>query len=679
MSALEKLRKQFKKATQKESELWLEEVPAWMGDKDGQVTTGIAGMVYVRTVEGQLLEVFNNTAPAEYNLLVKIGRRKDQPDLWQVIGRREVWDVPGTSSVVHHHEQHEFMAPDMLMLDRRQISQLSVLVRDAAAFTVQVIGAFVHTVNGMIEISSQVVDLSSYVPSTGALFVNIEADDSGTLSVNEGENFGSPLIASVSYIPVPDPGKYLIATILLYEGQETLLDEYIRVPMPLNANPGDYSQSDHDHSTLYLEEAVVPSDADISNPPTEAQLITAIGSPDLVTGKKGYVIDDNGAQNNTYLALAIGGHWWLTPLAMAVLATPSVTVDSTATVATATGRWFGRASIAVQDEIVILAYREGSAHDVNDGELHIKFSDDYGATWSAEDTYLDGTAVTNFPMNPTLGAGQDAGEPQLYIAPNGDLLIHMWRVDYGVSQGGTYQSRSTDGGRTWSTPALIDFGGIASDTDTFSTDDYFVLDGVIYAGARTHDADQSPSESMLIKSEDNGVTWEKVSTICANTEGAGGTGAWEVGLEYIGDDTIIAELRMVDLTRAYQRISTDLGATWGTLTEVTSTIGIAARQRLYTRSHLKGADGWWKDSVLIMTGFVHQTPGSSTSRRNAIWISQDKGDTWSTPFYIDTTSEDAGYGDIFWNPLTSQFVVISYKGTLAEADLKQYNLTLGGV
>jgi hypothetical protein len=240
MSALEKLRKQFKKATQKESELWLEEVPAWMGDKDGQVTTGIAGMVYVRTVEGQLLEVFNNTAPAEYNLLIKIGRRKDQPDLWQVIGRREVWDVPGTSSVVHHHEQHEFMAPDMVMLDRRQISQLSVLVRDAAAFTVQVIGAFVHTANGIAEISSQVVDLSGELGSDNAVFVNIECDDDGVISLHKGADFGSPYVATVSNIPAPDPGKYMIATVLLYQGQETLLNEYIRVPMPLGFNPGGY-------------------------------------------------------------------------------------------------------------------------------------------------------------------------------------------------------------------------------------------------------------------------------------------------------------------------------------------------------------------------------------------------------------------------------------------------------
>jgi hypothetical protein len=247
MSALEKLRKQFKKATQKESELWLEEVPAWMGDKDGQVTTGIAGMVYVRTVEGQLLEVFNNTAPAEPNLLIKIGRRKDQPDLWQVIGRREVWEIPGTSSVVHHHEQHEFMAPDMVMLDRRQISQLSVLVRDAAAFTVQVIGAFVHTANGIAEISSQVVDLSGELGSDNAVFVNIECDDDGVLSLHKGTDFGSPYVASVSHIPVPDPGKYLLATVLLYLGQETLLNEYIRVPMPLGSSYfGNMSKSIYD-------------------------------------------------------------------------------------------------------------------------------------------------------------------------------------------------------------------------------------------------------------------------------------------------------------------------------------------------------------------------------------------------------------------------------------------------
>ena len=673
------LKKMFSDLARRVAGEWLETQPAWLGDFEGTVQAPQSGMVYARLINGKVVEAFNQLAPLRFDVPVKIGRSRTLPTIWQVIEVRELWDTPtADGEIAYHADQHGLGQGDELAIDRKQIVQLTVRMYDPESFIVQVFGGLIRTTDGFALVQSQQVDLSSHVPASGALFVTIEADDSGTLSVHEGTPAASLNLLGVDNVPVPDAGKYTLAIIALYAEIEQLTENGIVVPMPLMADYGGVSVSDHDHAGIYLEEAILPSDGDVSNPPTEAQLIAALGSPDLDAGKKGYVIDDDGTQNNVYLAVAVGGHWWLTPLARAVLASVSVTVDSTDTLATESGQWFGRASIAVLDGIVVLTYKEGSAHQENDGSLHIKFSDDYGATWSAEDTYLDGSAVSGFPMNPTVSAGQDAGEPQLYVAPNGDLLVHMWRVDYGVSLGGSYQSRSTDGGLTWSTPAVIDFGGIADDTKVFSTDDYFVLEGVIYAGARVYsDADGDPSQSILIKSTDNGATWSKVSVIQDTSEG--GTGGQEVGLEYLGDDTIIAMLRDNPHTNSYQRVSTDLGATWGTLTDVTSTVGIAGRQRVYTRSHLKGSDEWWKDSVLIMVGFVHQNPPSSQTRRNAVWISQDKGATWSTPFYIDSSTEDAGYGDIFWNPDTEQFVVVNYQGTLAEAVLKKYNLTIGGL
>jgi len=363
---------------------------------------------------------------------------------------------------------------------------------------------------------------------------------------------------------------------------------------------------------------------------------------------------------------------------------PVVVVTSSSVLGSGGGDdWWGRASIKRRpsDSALVMIYRRGTAHDVNDGDLHIKFSNDHGATWTAEDTKLGGGAVTGFPMNPPVSAGQDAGEPWLMVAPNGDLLIHMWRIDYSVSMGGSYQSRSTDGGATWSAPAVIDFVGETDDTIIFSTDDDFVYERVIYAGARIYSggADGTPSSMILIKSPDNGATWTKVSTIMAANEGSAGTGGQEVGLEYLGNSTIIAMLRDNAHTNSYQRMSTDMGLTWGSLTTVTSTVGIAARQRVYTRSHLLGVAGWWKDPLLFMVGFVHQTSGQSLDRRNAVWISPDRGATWDGPHYIDTLDDDGGYGDLFYDFTNARWVVVSYKGTLAAASLKQYNLTITGL
>jgi len=233
MTAIDKFKKLFDKLTEQRGDQWLEKIPAWLGDHTGQVSTGTPGLIFVRTAEGQVLTVFNNIAPSEYNILVKIGRSKDQPHLWQVIERREVWSVPASSSVVHHHQQHMFMAPDMVPIDRKQILALTVLVSDPANFIVRVYGSVVHTATGIRKIETEDIDLSSYVVTEGAKFVSIESDDDGVLTVHEGTAFDAPEIGTYADVPVPDPGKYLIAFVLLYDGQSQLSNNDIRVPFPL--------------------------------------------------------------------------------------------------------------------------------------------------------------------------------------------------------------------------------------------------------------------------------------------------------------------------------------------------------------------------------------------------------------------------------------------------------------
>ena len=80
-----------------------------------------------------------------------------------------------------------------------------------------------------------------------------------------------------------------------------------------------------------------------------------------------------------------------------------------------------------------------------------------------------------------------------------------------------------------------------------------------------------------------------------------------------------------------------------------------------------------------MIGFILGSPGNSVPRRNAIWISQDAGDTWTGPLYIAAQSQDGGYGDALWNLANNFLVVITYKGTYEEADLIQYDCTISGI
>lgn len=335
----------------------------------------------------------------------------------------------------------------------------------------------------------------------------------------------------------------------------------------------------------------------------------------------------------------------------------------------------GRASMEVVNGATVLVYKSATTHSDNDGALHIRFSNDYGATWSDRDKTLAGAAVTNFPMNPsTLTPGEDAGEPWLYIAPNGNLILHMWRADYGVTTNGTYQSVSTDGGATWSVSAQVDFTGIADDAKVFATDDHFVYDGVIYAGARVYaPGDVAPANclNILIKSADNGATWEYVSDISSYT-----TDTIEVGLEYIGNNTILALLRDMSSAKSYSTRSTDMGATWAALSDVTAKIKTVGRVRIYTLAHLRGEANWWTDTNMVHIGHETTTPGSSMPRQNSVWLSFDSGTTWAEQYHLDDIVDDAGYGDIIYDPNTGKYVNVTYQGTALAASLVQYKFNI---
>ena len=63
---------------------------------------------------------------------------------------------------------------------------------------------------------------------------------------------------------------------------------------------------------------VATSDDDTSNPPTDAELDTAFGTPATVGDGFMAVLDDNGAGSNVYLVVSDGTNWWYATLTKAV-------------------------------------------------------------------------------------------------------------------------------------------------------------------------------------------------------------------------------------------------------------------------------------------------------------------------------------------------------------------------
>lgn len=357
-------------------------------------------------------------------------------------------------------------------------------------------------------------------------------------------------------------------------------------------------------------------------------------------------------------------------------------------IAVAPGRYYGRCALVETSSnppVWILFYHEASHHwQCRDGVMHIRFSRDYGETWSAEDRYLDDAPIRAFPAWPP-GAEPDTpdypGEPWAYTVPDGDVVLHtLNRRSAPSAFNGTWQIRSSDGGRTWSDWSQLAIRGVEDSRRILAIEDDVVVDGVVYQSAKNlsnHEGDFLPSRNILIRSKDSGFTWEKVSNITSFEENTN-----ECGIEFLGDQTLIAHA--VDLTyrRNIQRISHDMGVTWGdTRTPAYGTgdsVVAMHRQRLRTMKHIRGEEAWWQDPVLLVASnaniFHHDR--DPRRRRNGVFISADRGETWQLPQWLDEETEDAGYGDTSWDPERGKYAAWLYHGSNGEAVLKQYKFVV---
>jgi hypothetical protein len=218
---------------------WLEQIPAQLGDLDGVVAAG-ESVVYARLDNGQVIEAVNYIAPLIPDLHVLVGRSKAQRGFFQVIAVRETYPAPANGALKFHHEQHEMQpngnpGPDLVLVDRKQIRQSSIWITDAAGFKISVYADYGQTPDGIKVIPTTPLDLSSYVPATGAKYISIESDSSGVVSVHDDPALYADSIALLTdaNIPVPDIGKAHRGCVMLFESQTQLLNKHIRVASAL--------------------------------------------------------------------------------------------------------------------------------------------------------------------------------------------------------------------------------------------------------------------------------------------------------------------------------------------------------------------------------------------------------------------------------------------------------------
>lgn len=355
------------------------------------------------------------------------------------------------------------------------------------------------------------------------------------------------------------------------------------------------------------------------------------------------------------------------------------------------GDYYGRPSLSIlEDGTWVMVYIRSNHHWKDpQGRIEVIFSKDEGRSWSAPNTYTDGTSVEGMPGTPG-GSAWDPGEPFIYLTPDNRLVITSMKVDLsGVrpqSVDGAWLKVSSDGGRTWGEWTKAVFTSLpdtAKANDIDLTQDYFIDGKVIYASSRMgvwgDFKDTSPKAPVLFfKSTNNGETWQFINYMDP-TITWGRTSDMECGIERVGKSEITAVIRggraceIPWLTR-----STDMGRTWAEPVQADEKVLSWKRPRIYTYKHLvdmskvKDIQNWWDDKLLLGTGVIQVAPDE---RNVGLWYSTDKGLTWSAPLPLDKITQDAGYGDLRMRR-NGEIVIVSYHGSQERADIKQYIITM---
>ena len=320
------------------------------------------------------------------------------------------------------------------------------------------------------------------------------------------------------------------------------------------------------------------------------------------------------------------------------------TTLSERTLYTGTGEtdWIGRPVLLDNGGTWIMMYRQGNNHSYDANCLfHLRFSQDYGGTWSEADKFTDGTSCVNAPFAST----DEQTDGILILAPNGDILSQIY--EHGA---GTRQWRSTDDGKTWA-----DEGIILTDATLVGGQDYAVIGTEIYITTFTDPASDGefPFTASLYKSANNGTSWAKVSDIASGLD--------ECGIVSTGGNNLLVVARDNNQAKTFQYTSTDLGANWSAQVDITSLVGVVQRPRL------RSVDGGY-----ILYGRHYQ--GISTMR-DVIYFTSNAGTLWKYRHYLSgDIFTDCGYCDVL-HVGGYEYYMVSYAGTKTAADLIDFRFT----
>lgn len=299
---------------------------------------------------------------------------------------------------------------------------------------------------------------------------------------------------------------------------------------------------------------------------------------------------------------------------------------------------------------------EGTNHsDYNSAShyVNIHFSDDEGATWSDNNEYIGGAAITGFPLVPPGGSSTGFVDFTIIRCPNDDLVIiaqdrgsnpTVWN-GVNFSQ---HQYRSTDDGQTWTYE--YDFCeeiGLVTTADKAKIQGLFenmVVGSTVYITLCQIRADLDDTRISLYSSTDNCTNWSLVSHPVEYDELD--PDATASAIAHLGGGKFMCVLRTQDLGSGFMKTSPDNGVTWGAAEEFDVQLGYVGIHDPKVKNYTNFFLMYGRDNKKIIND-----PTAARFMRNSWWTTTDLFSTsarrhYLDPFYAGTgavNGGDAGY------------------------------------
>jgi len=312
--------------------------------------------------------------------------------------------------------------------------------------------------------------------------------------------------------------------------------------------------------------------------------------------------------------------------------------------------------IKLENGTLLLAYRQSSGGHAGNGDIYITRSHNNGHTWEESQRIFTHD-----------NSSTDLRDPQLILMPNGSLFIvfgdynpstsHHWGLRYSQC----FDVANCTDSSKWTSPQWFD----SDDHDhVVAMSSHPILKNDTYYCPTWGYGSGGDYQCYLHKIENNGSDISFYANVTETTEDE--CDEWSV-IE-LSNGTWMGILRDTSRSKTYKKYSTDNGATWGSLIDITSDVPTNAIVQDPELTYLE-------DGTLQLAG-RDDSVGAYDSCTVA-WISHDDGETWERNQLQDNSMSDGGYTSTVMINDTAGFLVYYAGSDTGDADLYGVNITRG--